>query len=31
MARAGLIDIDVSEAIIEELITVLRDDFHWQG
>lgn len=31
MARAGIIRIDVSAAISEELLTALRDDFHWQG
>jgi putative PIN family toxin of toxin-antitoxin system len=29
LARAGLIRMDVSDAILDELITVLRDDFHW--
>ena len=27
MARAGVIRIDVSDAILDELVTVLRDDF----
>ncbi len=27
MARAGIIRIDVSDAILDELVTVLRDDF----
>lgn len=31
LARAGLIRMDVSDAILDELITVLRDDFHWDG
>jgi hypothetical protein len=31
MGRAGLIRIDVSEAILDELISVLRDDFNWSG
>ncbi len=31
LARAGLIRMDVSDAILDELIPVLRDDFHWDG
>jgi len=31
MARAGMIRIDVSAAILDELVTVLRDDFAWEG
>ncbi len=31
MARAGMIRIDVSDLILDELISVLRDDFHWEG
>ena len=31
MARAGMIRIDVSDAILDELVTVLRDDFAWEG
>ena len=31
MVRAGLIRMDVSDAILDELVTVLRDDFHWDG
>jgi hypothetical protein len=31
MARAGMIRIDASELILDELISVLRDDFHWEG
>lgn len=31
IARAGTIRIDVSDFILGELITVLRDDFHWDG
>ena len=31
MARAGIIRIDASNAILDELITVLRDDFHWNA
>ena len=31
MARAGVLRIDVSDAIVEELVTVLRDDFAWDG
>lgn len=31
MARAGIIRVDVSDAILDELVTVLRDDFHWEG
>jgi predicted nucleic acid-binding protein len=31
LARAGSIRMDVSDAILDELITVLRDDFHWDG
>lgn len=31
MARAGIIRIDVSDAILDELVTVLRDDFAWEA
>ncbi|MGO9261901.1 MAG: putative toxin-antitoxin system toxin component, PIN family [Bryobacteraceae bacterium] len=31
MGRAGNIRIDVSDAILDEVVTVLRDDFHWPG
>jgi putative PIN family toxin of toxin-antitoxin system len=31
MGRAGIIRIDVSAAIIDEVIRVLRDDFRWEG
>jgi putative PIN family toxin of toxin-antitoxin system len=31
MARAGAIQIDVSKAILDELLTVLRDDFQWEA
>lgn len=31
MARAGNFRLDVSDAILNELVTVLRDDFHWDG
>jgi putative PIN family toxin of toxin-antitoxin system len=31
MARAGIFRIDVSDAILDELLTVLRDDFRWDG
>jgi putative PIN family toxin of toxin-antitoxin system len=31
MARAGMFRIDVSDAILDELVTVLRDDFAWEG
>jgi putative PIN family toxin of toxin-antitoxin system len=31
MARAGLFRIDVSDAILDEVVTVLRDDFRWDG
>jgi putative PIN family toxin of toxin-antitoxin system len=30
MARAGMIRLDVSDAILTETIGVLRDKFHWQ-
>lgn len=30
MARNGDFRLDVSEAIIKEVVTVLREDFHWQ-
>ena len=30
MARAGDFRIDVSEPIISEVVTVLREDFHWE-
>src|ERR1039457_3731191 len=29
MARAGMFRVDVSDAILDELLTVLRDDFRW--
>ena len=31
MASTGKIRLDVSTAILDELIGVLRDDFNWQG
>lgn len=31
MARAGVIRIDVSDAILDELVGVLRDDFAWEA
>jgi len=31
MAEAGSIRIDISEAILMELIRVLREDFDWDG
>jgi predicted nucleic acid-binding protein len=31
MARAGMIGIDISDAILDELVTVLRDDFAWEA
>src|SRR4051794_28585394 len=31
MARARDFRLDVSDAILDELVTVLRDDFHWDG
>ena len=31
MGRAGNIRIDVSDAILDELVIVLRDDFKWDG
>ena len=31
MARAGMFRIDVSDAILDELLTGLRDDFRWGG
>jgi putative PIN family toxin of toxin-antitoxin system len=31
MARAGEFRLDMSDAILDELATVLRDDFHWDG
>jgi uncharacterized protein len=31
MARAGMLQIDISDAILDELVTVLRDDFAWEG
>jgi uncharacterized protein len=31
LARAGMIGIDVSDAILDELVTVLRDDFAWEA
>jgi putative PIN family toxin of toxin-antitoxin system len=31
MARAGMFRLDVSDAILDEVVTVLRDDFRWDG
>ena len=31
MARVGLVRIDVSDPILDEVVMVLRDDFHWEG
>jgi predicted nucleic acid-binding protein len=31
MARAGVFRIDVSDAILDEPVSVLRDDFKWDG
>ena len=31
LARAGEFRVDVSDAIITEVIKVLREDFHWDG
>ncbi len=31
MARFGMLQVDLSDAILDELVTVLRDDFHWEG
>ena len=31
MARAGIFRLDVSEAILDETIGVLRDKFEWDG
>jgi putative PIN family toxin of toxin-antitoxin system len=31
MAHAGSLRIDVSDAILDELVAVLRDDFAWEG
>ncbi len=31
MARAGMIRIDTSDAILDELVGVLRDKFGWDG
>lgn len=31
MARAGMIGSDASEAILDKLVTVLRDDFAWEA
>jgi putative PIN family toxin of toxin-antitoxin system len=31
MARAGDFRLDVSDAILDEVVTVLRDDFNWNG
>jgi putative PIN family toxin of toxin-antitoxin system len=31
MARAGAFRIDISDAILDELVSVLRDDFKWEG
>ena len=31
MARAGEFRLDVSRAILDELVTVLRDDFRWDA
>ena len=30
-ARAGAFRIDISDAILDELVSVLRDDFKWDG
>lgn len=31
MARTGAFRLDVSDAILDELVTVLREDFKWDG
>jgi putative PIN family toxin of toxin-antitoxin system len=31
MARAGAFRLDVSDAILNELVSLLRDDFRWDG
>src|SRR5215475_13156054 len=31
MARAGTLEIDISDAIESELLRVLREDFNWDG
>ncbi len=31
MARAGDFRLDLSDPIIDEVLTVLREDFHWNG
>lgn len=31
MARAGRFRLDISEAILDEVVEVLRDDFGWDG
>jgi predicted nucleic acid-binding protein len=31
MARAGMLQIDISDAVLDELVTVLRDDFAWDA
>ena len=31
MVRRGDFRLDLSDAILDELITVLRDDFHWEA
>lgn len=31
MARAGALRVDISDAIVAELVSVLRDDFAWDG
>jgi predicted nucleic acid-binding protein len=31
MARAGIMRIDTSDAILDETIGVLREEFHWNG
>ena len=31
MARAGIVQIDISSAILNETFGVLRDKFHWPG
>ncbi|HEY3743886.1 MAG TPA: putative toxin-antitoxin system toxin component, PIN family [Bryobacteraceae bacterium] len=31
MARAGVVRIDISDAIEREILRILRDDFHWDG
>ncbi len=31
MAKAGEVRLDLSQPILDELVTVLRDDFHWEA